>query len=422
MFRILPDGGTDVLWNSPSIIAFSIVANPSGNGVLIGTSDKGRIYAVSNDGRDTLLLQTTEGQVSVLQSHGAEVYAASSNQGKLARFGSTPFESGTFESAVRDTKLVSTWGRIWGRGSGKIELQTRTGNSNSPDPTWSDWSTVYPDLKGAQIMNPRARFIQWKATLKTGGAAPGGGPGLESVSVAYLPRNVAPEILAVTFLPAGVGLQPALQVQADPNIEASGLDPNLFGIQAQAPPRKVYQRGAKSLQWQAEDRNGDSLEYSLYYKSLGDAEFRLLKDKIRENFYTIDGSTLSDGKYIFRIVASDSIDNPVGKSLSGERLSEPVEIDNTPPQIRQSGEAQVSGDMIRIVFDADDATGIIKRAEFSADGGPWRSTFPEDGIADSSKERYSLDAEVPGRGEHTISFRVFDAAGNAGSTRLTFKK
>lgn len=44
VYRILPDGGSDIVWNSATVTAFSIEANPNGNGVLIGTSDKGRIY------------------------------------------------------------------------------------------------------------------------------------------------------------------------------------------------------------------------------------------------------------------------------------------------------------------------------------------------------------------------------------------
>src|SRR4030095_13955874 len=34
----------------------------------------------------------------------------------------------------------------------------------------------------------------------------------EDVSVAYLPRNVAPEVLSITSLPIGVGLQQVVQV------------------------------------------------------------------------------------------------------------------------------------------------------------------------------------------------------------------
>ncbi|MGH9932930.1 MAG: hypothetical protein ACREA9_27335, partial [Pyrinomonadaceae bacterium] len=61
VFRILPDGATDVVWSSPSITAFAIAPALQSGSVLIGTSDKGRIYSVTNDGRDTLLLQSSEG-------------------------------------------------------------------------------------------------------------------------------------------------------------------------------------------------------------------------------------------------------------------------------------------------------------------------------------------------------------------------
>jgi len=419
VFHILPDGSTDVVWSSASVTGFAIVARRGG--VLIGTSDKGRIYSVTDDGRDTLLLQSTEGQISSLIARGAEVFAASSNQGKLFRFGEPVVNEGSYESPVRDAKLVASWGRIWWRGHGPIELQTRSGNSERPDATWSDWS-AYSDARGSQIASPKARFIQWRAVLHAPTDARGGEPKLEDVSIAYLPRNVAPEVLAITVLPPGVALLPQIQVQVDPNIESSGLDASIFGIVAQAPPRRVYQRGARSLQWQAEDRNSDTLEYSVYYRSLNEASFRLLKEHLRENFYTVDGASLADGRYVFKIIASDAPDNPPGLALSGERLSEPVDIDNTPPVVRQVGNAQVTGDRVRVVFDVEDATGRIKRADVSIDGGAWRAVFPDDGIADSPRERYSLDLSVMGEGEHTISLRAFDNSNNVGSISVTIRK
>src|SRR2546430_1734277 len=259
VFHIMPDGSSDVLWSSTTVTGFAVLAAPGG--VLVGTSDKGRIYRVTDDGRDTLLLQSSEGQVSSLVAKGAEVFAASSNQGKLFRFGESTVREGSYESPVRDAKLVASWGRIWWRGAGPIELQTRSGNSERPDRTWSDWSAAYKDSSGSQIVSPKARFIQWRAVLR---ATVGVAPALDDVSVAYLPRNVAPEILSITTLPPGVALQPQIQIQIDPNIESAGLDPSMFGVIAQAPPRRVYQRGARSLQWQSEDRNGDSLEYAIY--------------------------------------------------------------------------------------------------------------------------------------------------------------
>jgi len=366
------------------------------------------------------LLQSTEGQISSLVRRGADVFAASSNQGKLFRFGEATVKEGTYESPVRDAKLLASWGRIWWRSGGVAELQTRSGNSDRPDKTWSDWSGSYTDANGSQIVSPKARFIQWRAVLRAvSGRADSK---LEDVSVAYLPRNVAPEVLAITILPPGVALQQQVQIQPDPNIEASGLDASLFGIVVQAPPRRLFQRGARALQWQSEDRNGDTLEYAVYYRSLNETTFRLLKDHIRETFYTVDGASLADGRYVFRVNASDALDNPTGYALSGDRVSEPVDIDNTPPMVRSFGQLQISGDRVRAIFDVQDATGRIKRADVSIDGGAWREVFPDDGIADSAAERYSLDLNVSGSGEHTISLRAFDNSNNVGSVSVTFRR
>src|SRR5215203_3666533 len=383
VFRILPDGATDVVWSSPTVTAFSIAPGLQPGSVLIGTADKGRIYSVTNDGRDTLLLQSPEGQISSLLVKNNQIYAASSNQGKLFRFGSELVNEGTFESPVRDAKLIAAWGRIWWRGAGAVEMQTRSGNGERPDATWSDWSAAYRSPEGNQISSPRARFIQWRAVVRSTAGTPAW---VEDVSVAYLPRNVAPEVLSISVLPIGVGLQQMIQVTTDPNVESSGLDPSVFGPVAQVPPRRFYQRGARSFQWQAEDRNSDTLEYAIYYRALNEQTFRLLKDKLRDNFYTIDGATLADGRYIIKVIASDGPDNPPGQKLSGERLSEPVDIDNTPPVVKATGQPQITRDSIRVVFAVDDATGKVKKADASLDGGLWLPVFPEDGIADSGHE------------------------------------
>lgn len=420
VFRILPDGANDVVWSSTTITAFSIAPALQPGSVLIGTADKGRIYSVTNDGRDTLLLQSPEGQISSLLVRNNQVYAASSNQGKLFKFGNDPVAEGSYESPVRDAKLTATWGRIWWRGTGTVEVQTRSGNGERPDSTWSEWSSAYKSPEGNQIGSPRARFIQWRATMRS---VPGSSQTwMEDVSVAYLPRNVAPEVVSITALPIGVGLQQVVQSAVDPNVESSGLDPSLFGPVAQVPPRRFYQRGARSFQWQAEDRNGDTLEYTIYYRSLNDQTFRLLKDKLRDNFYTIDGATLADGRYIIKVVASDGPDNPPDQKLANERLSEPVDIDNTPPTVKVVGQPQVTRDGVRVVFAVDDTTGKIRKADVSIDGSTWVPAFPDDGIADSGRENYSLDFSQLAPGEHTISLRSFDSSGNVGTFSVTVKK
>jgi hypothetical protein len=421
VFRILPDGATDVVWSSSTVTAFSIAPALQPGSVLIGTADKGRIYSVTNDGRDTLLLQSPEGQISSLLARNNQIYAASSNQGKLFRFGNELMNEGSFESPVRDAKLTAAWGRIWWRGAGVVEVQTRTGNGERPDATWSDWSAAYKNPEGNQISSPRARFIQWRATVRA--AQSSGTPSwVEDVSVAYLPRNVAPEVLSINVLPIGVGLQQIAQVAIDPNVESSGLDPQLFGPVAQVPPRRFYQRGARSFQWQAEDRNSDILEYAIYYRALNEQTFRLLKDKLRDNFYTIDGATLADGRYMIKVVASDGPDNPPGQKLAGERLSEPVDIDNTPPVVKVMGQPQTVRDSVRVIFTVDDVTGKVRKSDASLNGAAWVPVFPDDGIADSGHETYSVDFGLLGAGEHTISLRAFDSSGNVGTLSVTVRR
>jgi sugar lactone lactonase YvrE len=420
VFHISPDGGADVLWSSQTVTGFSIAASPQGASVLIGTSDKGRIYSVTDDGRDTLLLQSSEDQISSFVVRGREVFAAASNQGKLFRLATEMVAEGTYESPVRDAKFVASWGRVWWRGRGQVELQTRTGNTERPDMTWSDWSAPYKDPTGAGVVSPRARFIQWRAVLRSAG---GTDARIEDVSLSYLPRNVAPEVLQIQVLPVGIALQSAVQIQVDPNIEASGLDPSLIGPQVQIPPRRTFQRGAVSLQWQAEDRNGDTLVYSVFYRSITENTFHLLKENLRDNFYSIDGAALGDGRYVFKVVASDAPENSLGQALTGERVSEPLSVDSTPPSVRAAGDAQVTSEgRARVRFTVEDSSGMIRRADVSVDSGEWRAVFPEDGIADSPREVYALELPLEGAGEHTISLRAIDGSGNVSSARVVVRR
>jgi hypothetical protein len=416
VYRILPDGGSDIIWNSPTVSAFAIYAHQTGNGVMIGTSDKGRIYSVTNEGRETLVQQTDEGQISTIKVSGQKLIVTSSNQGKLYNLGGGLNPEGTYESAVLDAKAVSSWGRIWWASTGDVQLQTRSGNTEKPNETWSAWSAVKGDAKGAQIDSPKSKYIQWRATLRNAAS-------LNEVSVSFLPRNIAPEVLTIQVLPTNIGLAANPPVQLDPNIELSGLDPVLFGVVV--PPssaRRVYQRGAKSLQWTAEDRNGDKLVYDVYYKETKDANFKLLKENLPDTFFTIDGQSLTDGRYIFRIVAKDSISNPAGQSLSGEKLSEPFDIDNTAPTVSAVGAPAVAGDRARVTFEAAETSSYLNRAEFSVNGGEWREVYADDGISDGQRERYTIEIPVQSAGEYSVTLRVFDANGNPGNAKIVVRK
>jgi hypothetical protein len=426
VYRLDANGVSDMIWESKDAVAFSLatVGATDGSGrVLVGTGQKGRIYQASQGEKPMLIAQTSEAQTSRLIRAGAggeQLFAAASNLGKLFKLSNETAASGTYTSSVRDAQSSATWGRLSWVGEGAVELQTRSGNTSNPDSTWSDWSAPAASPDGDSIKSPSARFIQWRATLKRTPNSPS--PRLREVTVSYLPRNLAPKINSVNVLPAGVSLQAIPQPQADGGADQAGLDPSILGSMAQIPPRRVFQRGAISLQWQAEDKNGDMIEYSVYYRDASSAsgEFYSLKTGLRENYYTVDPNALPDGRYVFKVIASDEASNPAGESLKDEQETEPVELDNTPPVVA-SDTPRVNGSNVEVVFRASDVTSIIRRAEYQVDGGPWKPVFPVDGIADSKREEFRVTIVLADRKPHVIALRAFDANANVGSAQAAVK-
>jgi sugar lactone lactonase YvrE len=423
LFRILPDGGSDVLWRSNDTVGFGLKPLADGR-VLVGTGSKGRIYQVGADRSRTLLIQSPEDQTSTIIAVGDNLYATSSNLGRLYRIGRDSVTEGTYVSPVRDTKFAGQWGVITWRGAGDIELQTRSGNTESPDATWSDWSAAYRNASGDQITSPRARFIQWRAVLRgtqAGTRASGmdhsGSARLQSVVVAYLPRNQAPDISSVNVMAPGVALQ-EMPMAIDPSIVSSGLDPQLFGVATNVPPRRFFQKGARTLNWQASDPNDDTLIYKVFYRTLGESEWHLLAEALSQTYYTIDGNRLPDGTYLFKIAASDEPSNTKETALGDDQVTDAIEIDNTPPAIKVTGPT-ITGQTAEVLFDATDATSRIVRGEYSVDGSVWQLIFPVDGIADSAHESFKVKVKFDKPGEHLIAFRCADSSSNVGSAKVT---
>ncbi len=414
VYRISPDGSNDILWSSGTVVGFSLYAHQTGRGVLLGTSDRGRIYDISNEGRETLALQTEAGQISSIFTTGNKLFAASSNQGNIYSIGSETESEGVYESAVLDAKTTANWGSIWWRSSGNVMIETRSGNTDSPSESWSTWHAVQASGTRGQIGSPSSRFVQWRAVLKSAQAV------LNEVSLAFANRNISPEMLSISILPPNVGLLANPPIQIDPNIELSGIDPSIFGIAVQPIlPRRAYQRGARSFQWTTDDRNGDSLEFDIYYKESAETSYRLLKSNVAETFLTLDGLSLADGRYTLKIVAKDSPSNPAGLQLSGEMVSEPFEIDNTQPIVAVSENTALR---TMVKFSARDTSSYLIKAEYSFNGGPWIAVHSEDGISDGPVESYIVNLEKLAAGEYSVTLRVFDANGNIGNARAIVRR
>ena len=377
---------------------------PHDQGLFFSTGTKGRIYNYEGPRRTTLVVESTEEQTTQLLAHGTRVFASSSNAGKLFELSSEVASTGFYESKVRNTEATSSWGKVsWKGGTGGVGILTRTGNTGSPDSTWSDWA---PIGDSGEVFSPNARFIQWKAVLNGEGE---GTAALSSVRVPYLQQNFRPDVTSLVVLPSGVALQ---KVQTANNAAAQAGNGN-GSTAPRIPPRRLTQKGARSLQWTATDRNNDGLTYSLHYKAENEAAWKLLRDGLEDPFYTLSSDTLPDGIYVFRVVASDEGSNPEEIALAGERETAPFAIDNSPPSVTMREEG-IENRRVWLHVEVEDRTSTLKQAAVSVDAGEWRPIFPVDGIVDSLSEVFDFSSIELTAGEHTIAFRVYDQNENVG--------
>src|SRR5436305_4311219 len=135
------------------------------------------------------------------------------------------------------------------------------------------------------------------------------------------------------------------------------------------PPQGFTQKGYRTVLWTAHDDNEDELQYAVYFRGENEKEWKLLKDKLDQRFYSFDTTALADGAYYLKIVAADAPSNPPVAALTTERESERFEVDNTPPVTRIFGvisdRAMPNGKTDTVQFAAQDTTSGIDHAQYS---------------------------------------------------------
>lgn len=417
LVEISPDYSAETVWTSNNEAVFGLAVK--GDEVYFSTDTDGRVFDLNSrrDSRElTLLSETGETMATRLLFNGPDLFIATSNVARLIRLGSSTVKEGTYESTVKDTKTISRWGTLSWRGEApegtSVEFFTRSGNSDRPDLTWSDWKGPYLSANGSPIENDPARYIQWKAILKT---TNGSTPALDEVTVSYLNQNLPPEIRSFTVSSPGESGNPAGPAPSSFGGERV-QSPMTQGTISFGPPArsKAPSNGTATMfSWQAEDPNGDQLVYSLYVRSSDETEWHLLKDQIRQPNYMLEPHQLPDGKYVAKLVASDEDSNSPETTRKSEAMSSAFWVDSTPPVItvtRQTANAEGA----EVQFQAEDAISPLQSAESSTDGKDWRDIVSDDGVVDSRQERFTVRVRGLAPGEHIIMLRAYDAVGNVG--------
>ena len=426
VYRILPDGVWDVIWESSTDAPYDLMLD-GGGAVIVGTGPDGKIYRLTGDPTAATLLGRAAAQhvTTFLQREDGRRYYATANPGKVFAMTDGLATEGTYVSEVRDAETVATWGTIQWRAAtpdaSAIQLFTRSGNIRTPDETWSAWSDPYRDSDGELITNPKARYLQWKALLTRGRES----PILTSVTTAYLPRNLRPVVTTVTVHPPGTVFQKPF---TSGEFEIAGYDAGATNgtpdirVEAAASAqnaspglgRRAYRKGLQTIVWTAEDGNEDRLRFDVLYRPEDSTDWKILKEEVWDPIFVWDTTSVPDGTYLVAIRASDAPSNSPDLALSGERESDVLDIDNTPPRI-EIGAVRQGPEGAMLPFTVRDAQSAIERVEYSLDASLWRPVYPRDGIADSPTEQFQIplpDDTVP----PSVIVRATDVMNNTSTT------
>jgi len=415
IYRIVPDSSAAQLWAAPQPFIYALLAEPGPRGkaaadppgLLAATGNRAGVYRISARGFGSQWVSAPQGQITALAADGrGRVFAASSNPGALWRLGPEPAERGELMSSVLDARRFARFGRVRWRGDdggGRVEVETRSGNTDTPDTTWTPWSASAPS----------ARYFQWKLGLR------GGAPRIDAVETAWREQNLPPRVEDLTVAPQGIGFREGeLQPRTEPVTQTL---PGGMRVEYSLPSQPVgralrelpaWARGMRTIQWRASDPNGDPLRYRVDVRAENeDAWIELGKDLDASSF-TWESLSLPDGRYRIRVIASDATGNPVDEELTGEALSEPFSIDNTAPSLT-SLEAKPAARAVEVSGRAEDGASMLTRLELSVDDGDWRVVSPEGGLADARVLEFHTRLADLAPGVHTIAVRAIDIAGNS---------
>jgi WD40 repeat protein len=449
IYRISPDGVPEELWSSREDVVYALGLASDGR-LLAGTGNSGALLAIDGRGVFAHLAKAGSAQITgIARNSSGKVFLCTANPGKVFSVGPEYEAEGAYESRSFDSQLFSQWGRLewWGpppsapvkssansnaarSNESRLEFFVRTGNTEDPGKEWSRWFGPY-SKSGAAMEAPPARFVQWKAVIHDGRS----GDGIEWVSLAYMPRNVAPVLDGIALQEPGIRAQSQSTIGTNqPTVVTMKQppSPNTTGViitqssapaRFELPPQGTLQKGYQSVLWSAHDDNDDELRYAVYFRGESEREWKLLKDNLEQKFYSWDTTTLPDGAYYLKIVATDAPSNPPAVAQKTERESERFEVDNTPPVIEGLQVGPPSGKRSGgppAYFTARDASTAIDRAQYSLDGGEWMLLAPDEPVSDALVEHYNLGLPSLPPGEHTIAVRAYDRFENVGSAKITF--
>jgi hypothetical protein len=440
IYRIDTNGFCDRYWNVPGEAIYSMAFLPDGT-LLAGTGDKGRIYSIADANHWKLLQEAASGsQVAVLLPDTREpkqLYAATSQPGGIYRLDLALAPEGSYTSEPFDAKQKSQWGKLHPIGEvpdgAKLEFSTRSGNTEKPEKTWSEWSAPQPLGNEIAVASPNARYLQYRVEFQRAGS-PGETASLRRVEYYYQNLNAPPVISRVKVHNEGINIAKTPMPQMDgPGASLSDLlggdaasskGPNpmaaiMANMAAMQQLKTTKTRGYCTVVWDAKDPNDDALTYSVFIRAVSDSQWTTLVDKTGDTFYSFDTTGFPGGYYLIKVTASDLPSNTPETARAAEAVSEPFLINNAAPVLTVQSQS-VEKNHTRIVVNAV-AVSVIQSASYSLDGKEDVALRPGDLIFDSTNETLVVELDSLSKGNHSLLVHAQDEMQNTAVLQLNFE-
>ncbi|NWJ39429.1 MAG: hypothetical protein HXX12_00470 [Geothrix sp.] len=421
VIRLDKDRVPETLWQSAQSQIYALTAWKGQ--LLVGTGNRSRLFSLPlGKARDmdpfAVVQELGTAQATAFLPSGGDLLVVGSNPAELHLLSEAQATEGTLESRILKGAPIADWGRAYldadmPTGT-NVELQFRTGSTETPDATWSPWTP--PLRSGERPALPAARFAQFRLRLSStrGGAT----PTVETVSLFWAHRNLAPVWEGVDIMPPGLVITRTappddIGIERVP-LETQKLIPALGYMGAE---KRSFRRGGQSFQFRVNDPNGDTLQFAIRLIPERGAPM-LLEKAWKEKFFSFDTLPVPDGRYRLEVTATDAPSVPFNASLTTTWRTAPFTVDHTPPVIAELS-ATAEGEGVRVRFLARDETSVLKEAAISADGERWLQIVPEDRVFDQKEERF--DVVVPReaiRGDR-ILVKVVDQHNNEQTAAVT---
>ncbi len=398
LFRIDANGAASPLYGVSRGYFTALELDAQGR-LYAAEGTRGQVITVFPDRSVAVAYNVKERQVLSLSLVGTVRAFGTGDGGALYRVGQG--KAPAYTSQAYDTGNVSRYGLLLWRAQGRVTLQARTGNTAKPDKGWSAWRRVAPQgraVAGERHGLPRVppgRYFQYRIQWPGRSQAV-----VQDVRLHFTPLNQAPvwQSLTVGSIGSGkTGVQKATWISST----------------------KVDAPDTLKIQWKVGDPDGDPLVYRVSFRAVGDVLWRRVGDDPTVTGTHLKWKTgaLPDGWYEIRVEASDEKANSASQAARRTRISPPVLVDHSKPDLVGLRVAYP-----RITGLARDRFSRITGVAYSLDGKTWTHLSPKDGSWDQTAERFDarmLDRLKPGL--HNLLIRAWDEAGNARTEKRTLR-